>query len=159
MISANASRRMVRSVALFEAAKGVLVLLGGFGLLSLLHRDLRALAAALVGRLHLDPSHHYASVFIEAAANTTDARLWFIACVAFVYSTFRFVEAYGLWFERRWAEWLAVVSGGAYIPIELYEVFEKFTWIRISALVVNVAVVVLIGSVLWQKRKRRKVAA
>jgi len=140
-------------VALFEATKGVIVLLAGFGLLSLLHHDLRALAIALVGRLHLEASHHYPSVFIEAASRTTDSRLWFIAVIGFVYAAFRFVEAYGLWFCRTWAEWLALISGGIYLPLEVYEVFRRLTWMRVSALVANIVVVIAIALVLWRNKR------
>ena len=155
MISRSASRTLVKSVAIFEAIKGGIVLLAGFGLLSLLHHDLRALAGALVGWLHLDPAKHFASVFIEAAAKVTDSRLWFIAGFGFIYSAFRFTEAYGLWRSRTWAEWLAVISGGIYVPIEVYELAQRFTWIRLSALVVNLLVVVLMVTVLWQNQSRR----
>jgi len=153
VLSSNASRKVVKSVALFEATKGVIVLLAGFGLLSLLHHDLRALAIALVGRLHLEASHHYPSVFIEAASRTTDSRLWFIAVIGFVYAAFRFVEAYGLWFCRTWAEWLALISGGIYLPLEVYEVFRRLTWMRVSALVANIVVVIAIALVLWRNKR------
>jgi uncharacterized membrane protein (DUF2068 family) len=143
----------VKSVALFEATKGVIVLLAGFGLLSLLHHDLRALALDLVGRLHLDPERHYARGFINAAANTTDSRLWFIASIGFVYAAFRFVEAYGLWFCRTWAEWLALISGGIYLPLEAYELFRRVTWMRATALVANLVVVALIALVLWRNKR------
>jgi uncharacterized membrane protein (DUF2068 family) len=140
-------------VALFEATKGVIVLLAGFGLLSLLHHDLRALSLDLVGRLHLNPDRHYARGFINAAANTTDSRLWFAALLGFVYSAFRFVEAYGLWFCRTWAEWLALVSGGIYLPLEVYELFRRVTWMRATALVANLVVVALIALVLWRNKR------
>ena len=153
MLSSNASRKVVKSVALFESIKGVIVLLAGFGLLSLLHHDLRALALDLVGRLHLNPTRHYASVFIEAAAHTTDGRLWSIASIGFVYSTFRFVEAYGLWFCRTWAEWLALISGGIYLPLEVYELCRRLTWMRVSALAANLVVVLAIALVLWRNRR------
>jgi uncharacterized membrane protein (DUF2068 family) len=143
----------VKSVALFEATKGVIVLLAGFGLLSLLHHDLRALAIALVGHLHLDPTRHYASGFIEVASKTTDARLWSIAIIGFVYAIFRFVEAYGLWFCRTWAEWLALVSGGIYLPLEVYEIVRRVTWMRVSALIANLVVVVAIALVLWRNKR------
>ncbi|RYG83545.1 DUF2127 domain-containing protein, partial [bacterium] len=45
LLAANAViriRRAVRTVAVFEAAKGLLVLLAGFGLLRLLHHDVQA---------------------------------------------------------------------------------------------------------------------
>ncbi|HVS52578.1 MAG TPA: DUF2127 domain-containing protein [Opitutaceae bacterium] len=159
MISANASRSVVKSVALFEAAKGIVVLLAGFGLLSLLHRDVRALAAALVGRLHLNPAAGFANSFIEAAARTTDGRLWFMALIGLLYALFRLLEAYGLWFGRVWAEWLAVLSGAIYVPIEIYEVAEKFTWIRLSALVVNLVVVCAMIAVLRRNQRDRKTMA
>ena len=141
MISAKASKTLVRSVAIFEAAKGAVVLLAGFGVLSFLHRDIRVAAAALVGRLHLNPAHMFESSFIEASARVTDTGLWMIASAGFLYALFRFLEAYGLWTSRRWAEWLAVVSGGLYVPLEIYELIQRHTWVRASALFVNLIVV------------------
>ena len=149
---------MVKTVAVFEAVKGGILLLAGFGVLSLLHRDLRALALSLVGALHMDPTHHFASVFIEAAAKTTDARLWAIAAFGFVYSAFRFIEGYGLWKSRSWAEWLALVSGGIYLPVEIFELTRKITWIRVTTLTANLAVVLLMTMVLLQNRQRDEAA-
>ncbi|MGH7960463.1 MAG: DUF2127 domain-containing protein [Candidatus Binatia bacterium] len=128
----------VRAVALLEAAKGALVLLAGFGALSLIHHDAGRLAEQLVGHLHLNPAKHYPRIFIDAAAHLTDARLWVLATLAGAYGLVRFVEAYGLWRGRRWAEWFAAVSGGIYIPFELYELFQGVTWL---SLVVNVVIV------------------
>jgi uncharacterized membrane protein (DUF2068 family) len=153
MISAKASKTVVRSVAVFEATKGAVVLLAGFGVLSLLHRDIRVAAAALVGRLHLNPTHRFASSFIEAAAQVTDRGLWLIASIGFLYALFRFLEAYGLWSGRRWAEWLAVVSGGLYLPLEIYELIQRYTWMRVSAVIVNLFVVCAMTAVLVKDKK------
>src|ERR1043165_8860815 len=65
----------VRAIAFFEAVKGALVLVAGFGLLALVHRDLEDLAERLVRHSHLNPASHYPRIFIEAAARTDDARL------------------------------------------------------------------------------------
>jgi len=75
-----------------------------------------------------------------------------LAMGAIAYSTARFIEAYGLWRERRWAEWFAVVAGGLYIPIELYELVRRVTWIRFGLLAINVAIVVYLARVLWRTR-------
>jgi uncharacterized membrane protein (DUF2068 family) len=131
----------VRAVAFFEALKGTLVLVAGFGLLSLVHRDLEDLAERLVEHSHLNPASHYPRVFIEAAARTSDARLRTLAAMAFAYSTVRFVEAYGLWKMRAWAEWFAIISGCVYLPIELYELIERATLIRAGVLVINAFIV------------------
>jgi uncharacterized membrane protein (DUF2068 family) len=132
----------MRLVAILEGVKGTLVLLVGFGLLALVHRDIEALAERLVRRTHLDPAGHYPRIFIEAASNVTDARLWLLAAAAGAYSIVRLVEAYGLWYERRWAEWFALVSAGLYIPVEIYELFRHATWIKAVVFISNIAIVV-----------------
>ena len=142
----------VRAVALFEAAKGTLVLLTGFGALSLIHHDAQRFAEQLVGHLHLNPAKHYPRIFIDTAAHLTDARLWMLATLAATYGLVRFVEAYGLWRGRRWAEWFAAVSGGIYIPFELYELFQGINWLSLGALVANVLIVGLMVNALLRNQ-------
>ena len=115
----------VRAVALFEAAKGTLVWLTGFGALSLIHHDAQQFAEQLVAHLHLNPAKHYPHIFIDVAANLTEPRLLALAAMAAMYGLVRFIEAYGLWNGRRWAEWFAAVSGVIYIPFELYDLFQR----------------------------------
>ncbi len=141
---------MIRAVALLEAAKGTLVLLTGFGALSLIHRDAQRFAEQLVEHLHLNPAKHYPQIFIEAAANLTKPRLLVLAIFAAIYGLVRLVEAYGLWFGRRWAEWFAAVSGAIYIPFELYELFHRMSWLSLGALVGNVLVVGLMVNALYR---------
>ncbi len=131
----------VRAVAIFEAAKGTLVLLAGLGLLTLLHRDVEDLAERLVRASHLNPASHYPQIFMDAASRVTDTHLWLMAGAAALYTTVRGVEAYGLWLERRWAEWFALISGGLYIPVEVYELWHRATWIKLAVLAANLAVV------------------
>jgi uncharacterized membrane protein (DUF2068 family) len=142
----------VRAVALFEAAKGVLVLLTGFSALSLIHHDAQRFAEQLVGHLHLDPAKHYPQIFIHAAGNLTGTRFLLLAALAAAYGLVRFIEAYGLWHGRRWAEWFAAVSGTVYIPFELYELFQRISWLSLGALVVNVLVVGLMVKALRRAR-------
>lgn len=131
----------MRVVAVFEAAKGALVLLAGLGLLALIHRDVEAIAERIVRFGHLNPASHYPRIFIEAASHVTDGHLWAMAAGAAMYAVVRVIEAYGLWHERRWAEWFAMVAGGLYLPVEIYEVFHRFTWIKVGILATNVAIV------------------
>jgi uncharacterized membrane protein (DUF2068 family) len=159
MLSRKSSRRAVRLVAVFEAAKGLLVLLAGFGLLALLHRDVGAVANRLVAHLHLNPSRKYPQIFIDLASRATDERLWMFAGFAAVYATFRLVEAYGLWRERAWAEWVALVGGMIYLPIEIYGLAEKFTWLRVGTFLANVLIVALMAQVLWRSVQARRAGA
>ncbi|MCZ7627424.1 MAG: DUF2127 domain-containing protein [Candidatus Methylomirabilis sp.] len=53
----------LRTVALLEAAKGLLVLVAGIGVLSFVHHDAQWVAERLVGHLHLNPASRYPRIF------------------------------------------------------------------------------------------------
>ena len=144
--------RGLRLVALFEAAKGALILLAGFGLLALVHRDLQYLADEVVRRFHLNPARHYPRIFIEAAGKATDTRLWLLAGAALLYAVFRFVEAYGLWRARRLAGWFAAVTGAIYVPLEVVALFRSITWAKLTTLIVNLGIVAFMTWTLWRSR-------
>ena len=55
-----------------------------------------------------------------------------LALAAFVYAALRLSEAYGLWHRRRWAEVFAVVAGALYLAVEIYELIERLTMLRIT---------------------------
>ena len=151
--------KALRPIALLEAFKGAIVLAAGFGLLSFLGRDVDAAAERLIYRLHLNPAHHYPQIFLQAMADVTNARLWLLAGFAALYATVRFVEAYGLWHARRWAEWLAALGGFICVPVEIYEIARRFTWIKVTALGLNVAVVAYMLWLLTESRRLRSVPA
>lgn len=142
----------LKGIALLEAAKGALVVLAGIGLAALLHRDAQALAEAIVARLHLNPGSRYPTIFLSLAAHPDDPRLWAIGASAAVYAAMRFAEAYGLWHERPWAQWLGVWSGAIYIPVELYEAARHPTWIHIGVAVANMAIVAYLAASLARRR-------
>jgi uncharacterized membrane protein (DUF2068 family) len=143
----------IRSVAVLEATKGALILLVGFGLLSLVHHDVQRFAERLVAHAHLNPAARYPRIFIEAAGQLTDGRTLLLATGAAVYASVRFIEAYGLWLERKWAEWLAALSGAIYIPFEVLELWKRVTWLSLGALLLNTAVVALMLYSLSQRRR------
>lgn len=151
-----ASKAGLRTVAVFEAMKGLLVLLAGCGLLAFIHKDLHEAAVHLVRVLHFNPAKHYPSIFIDAADKVTDLQLWMFALSALLYATVRFVEAYGLWKQMQWAEWFGLLSGALYIPLEILEASREFTWPRITVLVVNLAVVGYLADALLRSRRNPK---
>jgi uncharacterized membrane protein (DUF2068 family) len=132
----------VRTAAVYEGLKGVLVLAVASGL-TVVHKDLHAIAMRLVEHAHLDPAAKYPSIFLTAADHLQDTRLLVLALAALGYVALHLAEAYGLWYRRTWAEVLAAGSAGIYLPFELYELVRRTTALRATLLVANTAVVVL----------------
>lgn len=148
----KAALTSVRLVAIFEALKGLIVVLAGFGLLSMVHADAEQVAEHLVRHLHLDAARHYPSIFIQAARRLNDVHLWWLALAAAAYASIRFAEAAGLWFEKAWAEWLAAISGAFYLPFEIYELSRGVTWLRLATFIANVLVVAVMVYALRARR-------
>jgi uncharacterized membrane protein (DUF2068 family) len=150
----------VRTIAVFEAAKGALVLLAGLGLLSLIGRDVQEIAERFVRHSHLNPASHYPRIFLDAASRVTNTHLWLLAGAAALYAVVRFVEAYGLWLERRWAEWFALLAGGLYVPVEIYELLRHPSWMKAGVLTTNLAIVAYMAwALLHPAAQAREVAA
>lgn len=148
----------LRTVAIFEFAKGLLVLLAGLGLLSMVHRDVQLVAERIVSHFHLNPAHRYPRIFIHTAADLNDAKLWWLSLAALIYSTVRFVEAFGLWHERAWAEWFAIISAGLYLPVEIYEFLQRPNLIRGAVFIVNLGIVLYLGWLLAVNHRKKVLA-
>lgn len=146
-VDERTSVAVLRTVAALEAAKGIAVLLLGFGLLSLLHKDVEEAAERLLLHVHLGADQRLSRAFLRLASQLTDQRLWGIFFGALAYSTVRFVEAWGLWWRRVWAEWFALLSGALYVPFELIKVVERPNIWHAALLAGNISIVLYLAYV------------
>jgi uncharacterized membrane protein (DUF2068 family) len=137
----SARRRLLRAVATFEFIKGVFVLLIAIAALLLVHKDAWVIAENILTMLHINTNRHSAQLFLDFADDITDARLWAAIRLAFAYTALRFAEAYGLWRQRRWAEWVAFGSGTLLIPLEIRELLRGVTMLRSAVFVGNLIII------------------
>jgi uncharacterized membrane protein (DUF2068 family) len=72
---------------------------------------------------------------------------------ACVYVVVRLLEAYGLWNERVWGEWLGAVSGAMYVPFELRHLIHRPTLATAVVIALNLALVGFLGWQLWSRRR------
>jgi hypothetical protein len=79
---------------------------------------------------------------IEELLGSSQGTLHAAAAALGAYAVLEGVEAVGLWYQRRWAEYLTFVATTALLPLEVYELTQRATVFKVIALVVNVAVVV-----------------
>lgn len=150
-----AQRRLLRVVAAFELVKGLFVMLIGLSAILLVHKDAWVIAESLLALLHISTDRHWAQLFLNFADNLTDARLWAAAWLAFSYTGLRFAEAYGLWKEKTWAEWLAFVSGTLLLPVEIRGLLRGITLVRSGLFLANLGIVFYMLFVLRAGRRHR----
>lgn len=87
--------------------------------------------------------------WIERSFTLSSTTIMLIGIAVIVYAASQFVEATGLWYMQRWGEYFAVIVTSVFLPIEIYELAERVTVVRLILLAVNVAAVVWL---VWSKR-------
>jgi uncharacterized membrane protein (DUF2068 family) len=152
----NSSTTGLKSIAIVEALKGVVVLLAAAGAVSLVHENAQVIADEIVRQFHLNPASRYPRIFLDAISSLNSTKMWLLAAGAFLYSGIRFIEAYGLWHERTWAEWFGVISGALYLPLEIYELFRGVTVIKLLLLGTNLLVVGILARAIQRNRQRQR---
>ncbi len=151
--SPPALRTALKSIAIFEALKGLAALLGLLGLLSLLHHDLHRLALELIGHFGLSPNARYPAVLIGWVDKVNATSIHTLVLLGAAYIALRWLEAWGLWHDKAWGEWLGALSSGLYIPLEIQHLLAHRHWQGAVVLLLNIMVVAVLLRRLYLRRK------
>ncbi|MGA2322095.1 MAG: DUF2127 domain-containing protein [Solirubrobacteraceae bacterium] len=129
-----------------------LVVLGALGVLVLvfaadrrtLHDTFYKVMADLQGGVASDQSHATHGLWHELnnAFTTTSSHLHLLGTVLLAYGAVEGIEAVGLWYQRRWAEYLTFLVTTSLLPLEIYEIVNHATPFKVLAFIINVAVVI-----------------
>ncbi|MET7572968.1 DUF2127 domain-containing protein [Streptomyces sp. NPDC005492] len=94
---------------------------------------------------HYDLDHSPVVGSIQKTFGYKHSTLVLVAVLLLAYALIELVEAGGLWYAKRWAEYLTVVATAAFLPLEIYELTEHISWLKIATLVLNVLAVLYIA--------------
>jgi uncharacterized membrane protein (DUF2068 family) len=146
---ALAIERAFRSTIFLLVAAGVLKVSGSRERLQhALDQDI-PLLKPLANQIGWDPDNSKLIRHIAHAFALSSSTLLWIAVGLAAYGLIELVEAVGLWLMARWGEYFAVIATSVFLPLEIYELTEKITALRLFALLVNIVAVVWL---LWSKR-------
>ncbi len=136
------------------------------------HRDalrnqtFRALADLQTGASSGTPSRHGLVHEIERAFSLRSDTLKLVGVVFAVYALVEGLEAFGLWFQRRWAEYLTFLVTASLLPLEVYELTNRLSPLKLLTFAINLAVVVYLllvkrlfgirGGVAAEERERER---
>ncbi len=131
----------IHFIAFEKAIKGVVLLVVALRMLTLFNRNVQAWAEDFINRHGIDLTNRYVQSAVERLAGVGNKQLIAFSVIAVIYAGLLFTESVGLWLQKRWAEYLTAFATALFIPFELYELYERFTWVRIAILVLNIFVV------------------
>jgi uncharacterized membrane protein (DUF2068 family) len=110
-----------------------------------LQRDYAQIVNAFGGPSQAHPFlGHFKHIFTISSTHLYEA-----GAVVVAYAILEATEMVGLWFARRWAEYLTFVATVALIPFEVYELTDSFSTLKIITFLINVAIAAYL---LWSKR-------
>ena len=134
--------QLVRAIAVFKLFKAVLLTCLGFGSFRLLNPVVGQRLAHWVGSFAWNYNRSFILSGLTKFTGLKPTQLKALGIGAFLYAILFTVEGIGLWFEKRWAEYLTVIATGSFLPLELYEVYRRFTYSRGVTLLLNLLVFV-----------------
>jgi uncharacterized membrane protein (DUF2068 family) len=151
--SKSSHGRGLRLIAAFKLLKGIALLAVGIGALNLVHKDVAAIIEHWVNIFRVDPHNHYINLLLEKLSIVDDRRMRELSIGTFVYSAIFFTEGIGLSLRKRWAEYLTIIITSSLLPLEIYEIAKHVSAGRISALLINLAIVAYLVSELRNSKK------
>ncbi len=142
---------ILRLLAIERWVRGAIILVLGVAVLrfqsdqvsvkQVIERDLSALKP-FFDQINFNVSDSGLVRALEKVLNASHATLKLVAAFLIGYGVLQLVEGLGLWLLKRWGEYFAVVATSLFLPLEIYELTEKVTVLRVAALILNIAAVV-----------------
>lgn len=146
------SNTTILLIAIFKLIKGVVLLAVGFGALHFLHRNLADSLNHWVDVFRVDPDNRMIHGLLTKVLRVSPNQLKTISVGTFIYSALLLTEGVGLSLRKSWAEYFTVVTTAGLIPLEIYEIVEHLTAVKIAVLIVNVAIVIYLIARIWKRR-------
>jgi uncharacterized membrane protein (DUF2068 family) len=79
--------------------------------------------------------------YIEEILDAKSVTVLLVAGFVALYASLHLTEGTGLWLMKRWGEYVAAVGTSLFVPLEVYELVNKFTVVRVLVLLVNLFLV------------------
>jgi uncharacterized membrane protein (DUF2068 family) len=143
--------RLIRLISVVKLFKVLLLFCLSFGFFKLLNPDVSERLTHWIGTFAWNYSRSFVLTGLGKLTGLEPVKLKALGIAAFLYALLFAVEGIGLWFEKRWAEYLTVIATGSLIPLELYEVINRFTFSRGVTLLLNLLVLIYLISVVRRK--------
>ena len=128
-------------IVAFKLLKGAVLLLAAGVVFTLVGTDLQQQFNEVLQAANLDPEGKLFANFGHWLQTVTPSNVRIFATGTVLYSAFSLIEGTGLWCRATWAGWMAIGESSFFIPIEIYEIVDRFSLTVAVILILNVLIV------------------
>ncbi len=152
LVSRDEDAKGLLLVGIYKMLKVVFFSALGFGALHLIHKNIGDEVLRFTEMLRLGPESHVVSFLMDKADLIGHHQLREASMLSFGYAGLCLIEGTGLLLRRVWAEYFTVLLTLMGLPLESYELWQRFNWLKVGALVLNLMVLFYLVAVVKRKR-------
>lgn len=146
------------AIAIYKFAKATLSVLSAVVAWRLMDPHLEAAMHSWAESLPVGFSEHLIREALAQVSGVPAFRWRQLGIVSLMYAAVFTLEGIGLWRERRWAEYLTIVTSSLLLPFEFMAVMHHATLVRTGVLLANAVIVAYLIVVTTRNRRPADVA-
>ncbi len=139
---------MLRLIAIDRAFHFVVLTLLGIVVLILAANqkaargDFERVLAALQGGVVQTRGHVGILGELDKLFSLRSRTLYAVGIALLAYGLLEGIEAVGLWLAKRWAEYLTLIATALLLPLEVYEIVNRISILKLITIAINLAIVI-----------------
>jgi uncharacterized membrane protein (DUF2068 family) len=141
------------TIAIYKFVKATLSLLSAILAWRLMNPHVEEALRSWAETLPVGFSEHLVREALAQMSGIPTFRWRQLGLVSLVYASVFTVEGIGLWRERRWAEYLTIVTSSLLLPFEFIAVVNRLTVVRTGVLLANAVIVAYLIVVTTRHRR------
>lgn len=151
--SAHRHNKGLVLIAAYKFLFALLFMAIGVGALKMVGKDVGDILYRISSDLRFNPESRFVNFILDRAAILDDPMLRRIGFAAFCYAAIGIAEGIGLYLEKAWGEYLTLVITASFLPWEIMEIMRRHSSPRIALLVANVAVLIYLSKLVWERQR------
>jgi uncharacterized membrane protein (DUF2068 family) len=141
-LTTHANERALRIIAIYKFVKCTGLILVACVVFGFTNEPFLDRVARMVEHLPIQTGRHVLQHWMDQLTGMTPGHFIVAGIAACFYAALFFVEGFGLWTGKRWAEYLTTIATASLIPFEVYELIRHATWVKVVVLIGNIAIVI-----------------
>jgi uncharacterized membrane protein (DUF2068 family) len=141
------------AIAVYKFAKATLSVLSAIVAWRLMNPHVEAAMHEWAQSLPVGFSEHLLHEALAQVSGVPAFRWRQLGLVSLIYASLFTLEGVGLWRERRWAEYLTIVTSSLLLPFEFIAVTRHLTLVRTGVLLANAVIVAYLIVVTTRHRR------